>query len=232
MKRLYIFATVLVLSCLSVSAQQLFLEYDLGHGSYNMSGLKDWFSAQNPSLSIKNIKTTDNFPGYMTHSAKIGMTFGRFHRAGLLIDYMNTAGKKGVADYSADYKMTFRVKGLRTGVFYRFSSFDLNNEVFAPYLQLSAGTVFNHGKYSEGIKLTEQGSDSKSQSLGGVNLFMEPALGFRIRLTCNFSLNANIGYEYDITKRFSVEGQKAAISPDWSGLRLQGGLVYYIPLKK
>jgi len=145
---------------------------------------------------------------------------------------MNTAGKKGVADYSADYKMTFRVKGLRTGVFYRFSSFDLNNEVFAPYLQLSAGTVFNHGKYSEGIKLTEQGSDSKSQSLGGVNLFVEPALGFRIRLTCNFSLNGNIGYEYDITKRFSVEGQKAAISPDWSGLRLQGGLVYYIPLKK
>ena len=45
--------------------------------------------------SLNHVKTTDNFPGYITHQAKLGLEWRKLHQAGLLLDFMNTVGNKG-----------------------------------------------------------------------------------------------------------------------------------------
>lgn len=229
----YIIIGALLMSSFSLSAQQFTLEYDLGYGSYRMSGLKDWMADRHASLPLQNIKTTDNFPGYITHSAKIGIAWRKFHQAGLLMDYMNTVGNKGVSDYSGSYNMTFRVKGVRLGGFYRFFLPDFAGGVVSPYLQLSTGVVLNNGKYSENLALSGRPEDSEAEAFGGANYFVEPAIGFKFRLCKRIALNLNAGYEFDVTQKFTTDksGYVVPISPDWTGFRVQGGLIYSIPFK-
>lgn len=230
----YIILGILLAGCFSLSAQQFTLEYNLGYGSYRMSGLKDWMANRHASLPLENIKTTDNFPGYMTHSAKIGIAWRKYHQAGLLMDHMNTVGNKGVSDYSGSYNMTFRVKGVRLGGFYRFFLPGLAGGVVSPYLQFSTGVVLNNGKYSESLALSGQPESSQAESFGGANFFVEPAAGIKFRLFERIALNLNIGYEYDATQKFTTDkaGYEVPVSPDWTGLRVQGGLIYYIPLNR
>lgn len=234
MKTIYILILFSLLGLCSLSAQELTLEYNMGYGTYRMNELKDWLGEASPSLPspIKNVKITDNYPGYITHQAKVGMEWRRLHQAGVLLDFMNTVGNKGVSDYSAVYSMSLRVKGVKLGGFYRFALPDFAKSVVRPYLQFSTGVVFNNGKVKEGITLTGHPESASSLSLGGANFFVEPAVGLKFRLHEKVALTVSAGYEFDLTKKFTTEesGQYVTISPDWSGLRLQGGIIYYIPL--
>jgi hypothetical protein len=230
MKRYLILFLFCQLTALSALAQELTVEYNVGFGTYKMGNLKEFMENTTPQLQVNNVKVTDNFPGFITHQAKLGVEWKKLHQAGLLLDYMNTVSNKGVSDYSASYNITFRVKGLRLGGFYRFALPDFSESLVRPYLQLSTGVVFNDGKFSEGVEFSNGLDDKASQSLGGANFFIEPAVGAKIRVHKRFALNVNVGYEFDISKKFKYEGQSLTIAPDWSGLRLQGGIIYYIPL--
>lgn len=111
MKRLII-VFFLLTGSFAGNAQKITVEYNAGFGSYNLSGMKDLLNTMLPELN--GVKTTDNFPGYLMHDMRIGFEWKR-HQLGGLFDYMNTAGKKGVSDYSGDYSLVIRTKGYKAG---------------------------------------------------------------------------------------------------------------------
>ncbi|MDR1880493.1 MAG: hypothetical protein LBQ78_06130 [Tannerellaceae bacterium] len=210
-----------------LQAQQVTIEYAAGYGIYKMEDMKGLFKSSISSIPIRNIRVTDLFPGYITHHVKAGVTWKALHHAGLSVDYMNTAAHAAVSDYSASYASTLRMKGVRLGAFYRFALPHTAKNLLSPYLQLSTGAVFNNGKATESLTFTDskEDSSSSSESLEGVNFFVEPAFGIKIRVLPILSLHLNAGYEFDLTQQFRYQGQSAIIGPDWSGLRVQAGVM-------
>ena len=95
------------------------LEYNVGFATYKMGDMKSLLDEAKPSLN--HVKTTDNFPGYITHQAKLGLEWRKLHQAGLLLDFMNTVGNKGVSDYSASYN--FPLHSYERSSFRRILSF-------------------------------------------------------------------------------------------------------------
>lgn len=231
MKQLHIIIAALLIS-FSVAAQELTIEYNIGYGTYKMEKLGEFMENNTASsIPLKNMKITDDFPGYITHQANLGVEWGGLHQMGLSLGYLNTVWNKGVSDYSGSYDVRMRTKGYRLAPFYRIGLPDFRESLVRPYFQLSAGFIFNRGELEE-IGVIGSSKDVESETLKGMNFFIEPAIGAKVRLHKLFALNVSVGYQFDATKKFKYEGQKATVHPDWSGLRVQGGLIYYVPLRR
>lgn len=222
------------------NAQKITVEYNAGFGSYNMSGMKDLLNTMLPELN--GVKTTDNFPGYLMHDMRIGFEWKR-HQLGGLFDYMNTAGKKGVSDYSGDYSLVIRTKGYKAGIFYRYALTDvlLGELHLQPYLEMSSGMIFNNVNLKESLHYNISGNPAPENVPGmeeqlkftGPNFFLAPAIGARLKLCSFIAVNLSIGYEWDAVKKLYMDGDKSkklTKNADWSGFRAQGGLIFYIPL--
>ncbi|MDL2222226.1 hypothetical protein LJC35_06715 [Parabacteroides sp. OttesenSCG-928-N08] len=223
---------LLLLMGVAASAQELTLEYNFGYGTFKMDRMKEVLSSIH--IPLENAKVTDNFPGNYTHQIKVGVLLQR-HHVGMAIDLMNTAGQKGVADYSGSYYGSVRLHGTRFGYFYRFSLIDPQQKArFLPYLQLTAGFIGNECKTTDELILFGETIEKQALTLKGLNTFVEPAVGMRVHLIDNFWLNLNVGYQLDLTKDLDLPngGGDAYAYPDWSGLRVQGGILYTIPLRK
>jgi len=213
-------------------AQELTVEYNFGYGDFHMKDMKNYISDNYNNVGFKNIKVTDNFPGHWIHQIKVGVEISKVHQVGLSLDFMNTAGKNAVADYSGSYDLTLRTKGIRLGEFYRLSPARWGDGIVRPYLMVTAGVVFNKSTVNENVRLYDDSYFADELSASGVNLFIEPALGCKIRLHQYLALNLNISYQYDYINIYENKGRKADIIPDWSGLRVQGGMIFYIPLRR
>ena len=109
MKKVLLFIAILFFFDRFGQAQSLTIEYNIGHGSYQMSDMKDIL--KNQMLPVTNVQVTDNFPGYVTQDARVGVEWRR-HHVGVLFNYMNTAGKNGVTDYSGSCDYELRNKGI------------------------------------------------------------------------------------------------------------------------
>ncbi|MCD8271092.1 MAG: hypothetical protein LUD46_23540 [Parabacteroides sp.] len=241
MKRLII-VVLLIADSLVAQAQKLTFEYNAGFGSYGMSGMKDLLGSVQPGLN--QVKTIDNFPGYLTHDMRIGFEWKR-HQWGYLFDYMNTAGKKGVSDYSGDYSLAMRIKGYKIGLFYRYTLADtpVGKLRLQPYLEMSSGTILNNVKMKESLHFNVSGTPTPEYTPGteeelkftGPNFFLAPAIGARLKLCSYAAINLSIGYEWDALKSLYLDGdkdKKLTQKADWSGFRVQGGLIFYFPLGK
>lgn len=239
MKR-FIIALLLITGSFAGQAQMLSVEYNVGFGSYGMSGMKDLLNTASPALN--QLKVTDNFPGYLTHDMRIGFEWRR-HQLGCLFDYLNTAGKKGVSDYSGDYSLVIRTKGYKFGLFYRYTLTDvlLGKLHLQPYLEMSSGVIFNNVQVKESLNYNISGAPVPDYIPGmeeqlkftGPNLFLTPAIGARLKLCSYTAINVSIGYEWDPLKNLYIDGDKnkeLTKNADWSGFRVQGGLIFYIPL--
>lgn len=235
MKRILLTLYVLLTFGLSGHAQSLTLEYNFGYGDYRMSEMKDYL--KDAEIPFDGAEIVDNFPGYLTQDTRVGMEWGN-HHFGVLFNYMNTAGKRGLTDYSGHYYFEMRDKGYKLGAFYRFR---LANEplgflTFQPYLQLSAGAVLNKVKLSEDMffDLLPDQTFINERKLSGTNFFVEPAFGVKIGLCRYAALNVSVGYEWDPFKGLhaSDSGAPAVFDADWSGYCTQVGLIFYWHLKK
>ena len=204
-------------------AQELTIEYNFGYGLYKMENLKDAISSS--QIELNNIKVTDKFPGNYTHQMKLGIMVGKLHQTGLSLDFMNTLGNTGVSDYSGSYNFTIRTHGVRLGGFYRIFIPDLIEKRVNPYFQFTTGVVFNDASLDEELILHNIGDSRDKLDLNGINFFVEPTVGCKIKLIQNLALNLSVGYEFDLTKNL----KDVLIYPDWSGFRFQGGLIYSIP---
>lgn len=227
-----IFLSIIWLStCFLATAQSLFIEYNIGYADNTMSSPRHFLEQSHPTVPLEHLKVTDNFPGYLTHEGKIGLEWNRLHQAGISMNYLNTAGSKNVSDYSGSYHVDCRVKGFRLGAFYRYHLPALAEKRFSPYLQLSAGTIFNHGKLAERFTLSGQQGEHSTLSLKVNSFFAEPAVGCRIRLLPRVALNLSAGYEWDFsTPAYKSGGDKTTLIPDWNGWRVSGGVAYSLPL--
>ena len=236
MKRIFFLICLLFAFVRVGQAQSLTIEYNIGHGAYRMSDMKDLLKAA--ILPVTNAQVTDNFPGYMTEETRIGIEW-RSHQAGALFNYMNTAGKRGVADYSGSCYYELRNKGYKLGAFYRFRLVkeEISIFTFEPYVGLSTGVVLNKVKEANSlfIESDPEAGYRKENAFSGRNLFVEPAFGIKFGLCRYAALNLSIAYEWDAVKQeHSIEkaGSPSTFKVDWSGYRAQAGLIFYLNLKK
>lgn len=240
MKRVCLLIWLSLIVCLSISmhsfAQSLTVEYNFGHGDYDMEKMKDLLGAGH--LPAANAEVTDNFPGYLTQDARIGFEWKR-HHAGVLFTYMNTAGRRGIGDYSGSCYFTVRNKGYKSGGFYRFrlANEKLGPVSFQPYLQASAGVVLNRvsEKYDFNFNDAPDKSSRNVYRQSGTNFFVEPAFGIKFGFCRYVALNVSIAYEWDAVKKLGYVGEAnyvPASNVDWSGYRAQAGLIFYLNLKR
>ena len=89
MKKVLLFIALLFFFGRLGQAQSLTVEYNIGHGSYQMSDMEDFLNKM--ELPVSNAQVTDNFPGYVTQDTRVGLEWSR-HHAGVLFNYMNTDG--------------------------------------------------------------------------------------------------------------------------------------------
>ena len=236
MRRTGLLIALLVLLGFEAGAQSLTMEYNFGHGSYEMSKMKDLL--ENGHLPVVNAQVTDNFPGYLTHDVRVGYEWRR-HQAGALFTYMNTAGRRGVEDYSGACYFSVRSKGYKLGAFYRFRLADekLGPFRFQPYLQASAGTVLNKVSevYDYVYNEVPEATSHHTYKQSGTNFFVEPAFGIKFLLCRHVALNLSIAYEWDAIRNLNYVGEANYVPEydvDWSGYRAQAGLIFYLNLKK
>ena len=236
MKKILLFIALLFLSGRFGQAQSLTVEYNIGHGSYQMSDMKDMLKEM--ILPVTNAQVTDNFPGYVTQDTRVGIEWRR-HHVGALFNYMNTAGKKGVTDYSGSCNYELRNKGYKLGAFYRFRLVkeEISIFTFEPYVGLSTGVVLNKVKEANSLFIESDPSVGYRQenSFSGKNFFVEPAFGIKFGLCRHVALNLSVAYEWDAVKQGHPIGNAETPSTfkvDWSGYRAQAGLIFSLDLKK
>lgn len=236
MKHTIIYICLLLPLCLTGRAQSLTVEYNIGHGSYQMSGMKDLLKER--VLAMEDALITDKFPGYVTQDSRVGIEWKR-HHLGVLFNYMNTAGKKSIADYSGLCSYQLRNKGYKAGVFYRFRLADekLGIFTFEPYLQLSSGVVLSKVKEEDRLYLysTDDIGYQRETKYSGTNFFVEPAFGIKFGLCRYVALNLSVGYEWDAVRpkiQTDADNPTPSFRVDWSGYRAQAGLIFYWNLKK
>ncbi|WP_106828744.1 hypothetical protein [Parabacteroides pacaensis] len=222
---------LLLLTGTIVYAQEFTMEYNAGFGTYKMDNMQNYLAQANMPAAIANIKTTDNFPGYLTHDIRLGVNW-KINHLGVLIGYMNTAGQRNVADYSAEYSFRVRPKGVRLGGFYRIAHPEFCNKLISPYFQLSMGMTVTNCNITSQILLKGKGgyTEKDKVKLDNSNFFIEPALGLKIRLHKLFAFNVSAGYSFEGKAYLKESGQKTNLKTDWSGLRVQAGIITYIPL--
>lgn len=183
MKKVLLFIAILFFFDRFGQAQSLTIEYNIGHGSYQMSDMKDIL--KNQMLPVTNAQVTDNFPGYVTQDARVGVEWRR-HHVGFLFNYMNTAGKNGVTDYSGSCDYKLRNKGYKLGAFYHFCLVKEKVSIFTfePYVGLSTGFVLN--KVNEINRLFVESDPEvgyrKDNTFSGRNFFVEPTFGIKFSL--------------------------------------------------
>lgn len=227
MKKLLLLTCALLMG-ISAYSQEITIEYQPGYGTYNMSAMKDHLKQVLQSNPLRGVKTTDNFSGHLTHDLRMGCLINK-HHFGVLFSHMNTAGQNHLADYSGEYKYRMRVYGNKLGAFYRFALAEPGK--FTPFIELSAGGVFSTAKIHASLMINDAGTEKDEIKLKGTNLFVQPALGVFYRFCSFASISASLGYEWDPITSMSMEGNKATIDADWTGLRINAGIITYFKIK-
>jgi hypothetical protein len=140
---------------------------------------------------------------------------------------MNTAGQLAVSDYSGSYKAILDASGTKLGVFYRITPKAFSEKTVRPYFLFSGGIILNDVRASENFDVYEEKIIDAKEKMTGINTFVEPAIGAKIRLHEYFAVNISGGYQFDLSRNL----KDLDIAPTWSGLRFNAGVIMYIPLK-
>lgn len=226
MKKIILSLFIILASISSANAQRLFLEYNIGYGTFNMSDMRH--TLLQAESGVKGMKVTDDFPGYITQDIKAGFSAYRWD-AGIQFGYMTTGGKKSLADYSGSYKNEIRNRGYKTGLFARYCLMGQDFKLKL-YAQGTIGTIFTNSKLIEEINLNASYAHEKEETkIHGTNLFLQPALVIQYHILKPLAVQAQIGYEWSPYKgNMRYEGNKLDLKADWDGLRASVGFVVYL----
>jgi len=207
---------------------QVTVEYSVGYGSYKMSDMKDFLSSTQSAISDivpgLDISTTDNFPGYITHTFHLGYRMQK-HEFGITGSYLNTAGKISYADYSGKISSEIKVSGYRGGIFYRnyFYSISMGkNQSISFYGEISPSLIFSKIKIDQEVSPENNILRPEDNNYNSVSVSLLPQLGIRHNFTSRIGASISAGYEID----FSSEISEIESKLDWSGLRANGGISY------
>jgi hypothetical protein len=220
-------------------SQELTVEYNFGYGAFCMREFKNALNDLKNAGQVNNLKITDNFSGNWINQAKVSIELKQMHQFGLSFEYMNTTGQLAVSDYSNPYKAVLDASGTKLGVFYRITPKVFSKKTVRPYFLLSGGIVLNDVKASEDLVIYEEKTAGLREKITGINSFIEPAIGAKIRLNKYFAINISGGYQLDLSRNLNnkiqsreIEIEDLNIAPTWSGLRFNAGVILYIPLRQ
>ena len=175
------------------------------------------------------LKDTDCFPNYITHSVALGFTTGRNH-FGSNFSYLTTGGRLHRADYSGSLTLDMILNGYRIGAFYRQYIYT-GLSTLNIYLQIGPGILFSNLKIEEQLNIYSESAQTTTE-MKGVEIYIEPTIGatYRFKNWLHFSLGG--GYEADDQNRLKLSGQGTDIKANWNGFRLYGGLIFILPTGK
>lgn len=217
-----------------VTAQNFKIGLNTGYGTYQMNDLQQLQSSAAYQYSSFQVEQVQQFPGYINYSASIDYFLNSKNLVGLHAAYFTTGGRNHVADYSGEYYLNMPVNAYNIGLQYQ-NIFTSENKL-SYYARMKGGISFSNVTIDESITIHQVDSASSSYAFAATSFFAEPSLGALYSLGENFGINFSLGYQIDIPGALHAKGNKKEIigSSDshmhcnWSGLRIEVGIAYYI----
>lgn len=239
--------TLLAISSLSLSAQQITGGYNLGYAKYKLGDIKslqgddNLIGVSNFDNKFSNGTFHDAYIGYKFSTHEIGLRYDRFSIDGThLFHNINDMD----TDLSSYIKTDVFLKGDAWGVYYKyhFMSIPINkNFTLGLNIGASMGIVFNDFD----INFSFYRNDP-SNNTGGLNpalrlryefcsgnLYFQPDFGVQLWYKNMISLNLSAGYHFNRTGNLKGDNYNGIIyienygklgGVDWSGLRLSAGI--------
>ncbi|MDL2304343.1 hypothetical protein LJC72_03270 [Bacteroides sp. OttesenSCG-928-D19] len=233
----YILTIVLALTMGTALKAQFSIGYSVGYGTYSMSEMKELldefkFAFISPDgwghtvFSHENA-VVDNFPGYVNHQLEVAYRFKQ-HEFGAKVHYMTTGGKVSVADYSGEISSELTMNGFKEEIFYRYYLLQKPQKINY-YLDIALGLVYNELKAKDKIVLYDVMNEKQTARFHGFNASITPAVGICYKLNTLITLRAAAGYEINFPDaKLKKDEMKASVGSNWSGLRLQAGVSFYL----
>lgn len=243
MKKRFFTTIILLFFFLAARGQELVGGYSAGYGAYSM---KDMKGLQESALelvqySLRNVKITEHFPGWIFQNAYLGLKFNR-SEFGFRYDFFTTDGRIHLADYSGEYRDDVFLKGNAVGAYYKFQYYNVPiGEMFSLKLDasLSGGVIFNKFREEGELILYDlKRREYEEYSAKSINGYILPAIGAQFWYKNLVSLQFNFGYQFDIQGKLEFDGfvlyesfpLKVDQGINWSGIRASLGVGFAIPM--
>lgn len=229
----YILSFILILTFSVGAKAQFSVGYSVGYGSYDMGDMKGLLNnmksamlSQYPDLPFA---VADNFPGHATHSLDLAYRI-KGHEMGLRGTYLTTGGNVAYSDYTGKYSGKLTLNGYRLGLNYRYYApgFDVGTGTLSLYVELSPGIMFTNLKSEEYIRIFDQAQYAdENLDMNATGFFLLPQVGAKWDIIPSLGVHIGGGYDIQVTSNnFKQQGQKTFYKPDWSGIRINGGISY------
>lgn len=221
---------IILLTVAALSAKAQFTAgYSAGYGSYKLNDAKatldDAFGNMTGAWPEIPFAITDDFPGYINHSADFGYRAGR-HEAGIRVTYLTTGGKVAYSDYTGEYSYKLTVNGFRVGLNYRFyqpltaAGKPTPLSLFAEISPAVTSTTLKENVY---LKIYDY-SESTSDDLHAAGASILPQVGIKWNIIRLIGVHLSCGYDFCLKSKFKYEGRKTEMEADWSGFRANLGV--------
>ena len=230
----FIKVILILLFAQSSFGQKSKISLNIGYGTYQMNDLQKIQSSAANNTSIYHVEEVQQFPGFINYSASFDYFLNTKNLVGLQAAYYTTGGRNHVADYSGEYYLNMPVSSYNIGLQYQ-NIFSSENK-FDYYARLKCGVSFSNLTIDESITIHQVDSTSSSYAFSATSFYTEPSLGVLYGLGDNFGINFSLGYQIDVPGALHTKGNKdeilgstdSHIHCNWSGLRIELGLAYYI----
>jgi hypothetical protein len=225
---------LILLFAQSAFGQKYKIGLNAGYGTYQMNDLQQLQSSVADEYSMFHVEEVQQFPGYINYSASFDYFLNSKNLVGVHAAYFSTGGRNHVADYSGEYYLNMPVNSYNIG--FQYQNIFRSENKLKYYARMKGGISFSNLTIEESITIHEVDSASSSSVFAATSFFAEPSLGALYSLGDNFGINFSLGYQVDIPGALHTKGNKkeiigssdSHIQCNWSGLRIEVGLAYYI----
>lgn len=218
-------------------AQELKIGYKAGYASYQMNNIKEYQQERlaDANRRLKNVKSTETFPGWIFQNIYIGYAFPTFE-IGTRYDYLTTAGRNHLSDYSGVFKNDMFLEGHALGLYFKthFVHLPLGKAWnFKPSVSISGGAIWNSSEetyffmvYRDPSSLRQGRSFRKS-----VNAYIQFSVEAQFILKKYFCFHIDFGYQIDKEGKLGYSYEDSPYRINWSGIRASAGVGFILPLK-
>ena len=226
MKKKYILTIILVFTAICGYSQKFGVGFQVGHGSYSMSGLKSINSYVVHNVPIKT-KIVSDFPAYWYYKPSISLNYENFS-IGLLSIFQSTGSRVSAKDYSGEYRFDLKVKSHNPGIYGETALFT------KPKMQLTissiVGVSWSKLKMEEYTIIYDEVLTNEKIDFKAFSYYVEPGFNFYYRIYFMI-VGINAGYFLPLEKEeFYTNDNKdhmlmspqtnQPIKPDWNGFRV------------
>lgn len=220
-----IIASMLLIIALNLQAQNIKLGFETGIGTYQMTVLKSYMiDAVEKNVLKPHIVT--NFPAYLYFQPSISYSKD-MHTWGFNITFVSTGARASIRDYSGEYRYDNKVVGYAPALFEEVTLFQ--KQKLSILLRADVGVIYTDFQFNEYFQVNESVYINESEELMSLNLFAKPGLKAIYKLTEEISIEANIGYHFDLFRGTLAEptdpinylkfGRQKGVEIQWDGIR-------------